>query len=105
MGGSGEPKLNRSSIMWDREYRLWVRCQVCDQHPDGFEIIGTYVRFASAVRTGRKIYGYGCFHVDHLDPNHIYTAEEQSLTNDKPSFNGHGKNHMERTYAGPYNGV
>lgn len=87
------------SIVWDREYRLWARCPLCDQHPDGLEIKGTYVRFASALRIGQREYGFGMFHVDHIDPEHDYTGEEQSLT--KPSFNGNGK-HKSRGYAGPY---
>jgi hypothetical protein len=101
--GPSSPKI--SSICWDREYRLWARCEPCDQHPDGFQIRGTYIRFASAVRIGKRAFGYGCFHVDHCDPNHIYTSEEQSLSHDKPSFNGHGKHHKERTFAGPYLGA
>jgi hypothetical protein len=62
-------------------------------------MIGTYIRFTSAVRIGQKEYGSRCFHIDHCDPSHDYTAEEQSLSHEKPTFNGHGKNHMERTFA------
>lgn len=87
-------------MCFDRPFRLWVRCEISEQHPDGFEIKGTYVRFASALRIGQKEEGFGSFHIDNHDPHHDYSREEQSLIHDKPSFNGNG--HKKRSYAGPY---
>lgn len=60
-----------------RPFRLWVRCPQSEMNPDGFVIANTYIMCRSAIVAGRRLAGKGNFHIDHYDPQYLFTAEEQ----------------------------